>query len=226
MNMIDQIIEDLADSSKSLMGPILKTKVLASRIGNQEIVDWADRESTGYRDRSDSIPAYRVGRAVYKATLQQGSVTQPDTPLPLMIFDDETRQQFFTPRIEESVSALELMAERGKDGGNMRKEYAADICQMLTTRIQNNATLKIRIRTLTMIADISEVVQVLAAIRVKLLDFMIKLEKELPLLEKALKSIGSMKEEEQEKVANLFNQIIIVNGDHNNVTSGKDLTVQ
>ncbi len=58
MNATDQIIEELTNPSKSLAAPILKTKVLASRIKNQEIIDWADKEMAGYRDRDDQLPDY------------------------------------------------------------------------------------------------------------------------------------------------------------------------
>ena len=220
MSPIEQIIDELTDMSKSLMGPILKTKVFASRIGNQEIADWADKEATGYRDQSDCVPGYRATRPVFKSTYSQATVMKTDVPLPMTIFDDEIGKLLFKPREEPSVSALELIMDRKSEEGQVRKVFGADFCQMLTSRIINNASHNITIYALAIITDISEIAYVLASIRSKLLDFMLKLEMDLPQLETSAGKAQPLRREDQERVTNIFNQTIFVTGDGNTVAIG------
>ena len=47
MELISQIINDLIDEEKSLNSALLKTKVLASRIQNQNLLDWINNELSG-----------------------------------------------------------------------------------------------------------------------------------------------------------------------------------
>jgi len=220
MNLIDQIIEELMDASKSLAGSLLKTKVLASRIKDQEIVDWADKEMAGYRGPDDQLPDYRHCRAVYWGIMQQRGIAMPEGPIPLMIFDDETKKRFFTPHIEQSVPAIESFINRGAEGGTIRKQYAADICQFLTTRIVNENKTGLRIVTLTSIIDVSEFIQVLSVIRAKLLDFMLKVESEVPALAKPQHQIQPLPAEEKSKVSNIFYSVINISGDNNTVAAG------
>lgn len=220
MNLIDQIIEELTETSKSLAGPLLKTKVLASRIKEQEIVDWADKEMTGYRGQDAQLPDYRHCRAVYRGIMQQRGMEMKEGPIPLMIFDDETKKRFFTPRIEDSVPALESFINRGDDGGTIRKEYAADICQFLTMHIIKENRTGLRIMTLTSVIDVSEFVQVLSIVRTKLLDFMLKVESEVPALAKPLDQIQPLQGEDKSKVSKIFYSIINITGENNTVTTG------
>jgi hypothetical protein len=85
MNAIEQIIGELSDSGKSLEGPLLNTKVLASRIKNDEIRDWARRELVGYRDL-DELPSYRYVRPVYQWVILQRGTEMPLAPVPVMVF--------------------------------------------------------------------------------------------------------------------------------------------
>ena len=58
MTIIEQIIEELSDSSKSLTNPLLKARVIASRIGNHGLEKWVNDELAGYG--ADNLPNYRI----------------------------------------------------------------------------------------------------------------------------------------------------------------------
>lgn len=53
MDLVSRIINELVDDKSSLNGALLKTKVLASRIGNQELIAWTNSELSGYDDESE-----------------------------------------------------------------------------------------------------------------------------------------------------------------------------
>ena len=220
MNAIEQIIEELSDSGKSLEGPLLKTKVLASRIKNEEIREWASQELVGYRD-IDELPTYRYVRPVYQWVVLQRGMELPLAPVSILVFDEETRKRFFRGRMEGAVASLESLAKRNDGEGFIRKEFGADICQFLTARIVNNEVLKIRILKLFSTTDNSETTQVLAGIRSMLQDFMLKLEADVPVLDKPLNKISSIGATDQARITNIFhNTIINVTGDRNTIVTG------
>jgi hypothetical protein len=220
MNALDQIIDELSDDGRSLAGPLLKTKVLASRIKNQEIVNWASRELEGYRE-VEYLPYYRYVRPVYNWIIRQRGLELPPAPVPQIVFDEETRRRFFRGRMEDAVTVLESLSKRSDGDGALHKDYGADICQFLTERIENNRQLNIRILRFTSTTDVSETVQVLAVIRSKLLDFMLRLESDVPELAKSLSEIGPVKETDQSRITQLFHQMfVIVTGDGNTVVAG------
>src|SRR6185312_479935 len=112
MSTLDEIINNLTDSSKTLLDPILKTKVLATRMKNAELLAWADQEMIGYSD-SRAVPCYRYGKSVYYCSLQQPGGIQENASLPLLIFDEEIRDWFLKHPFTDGVAALESMNSRG-----------------------------------------------------------------------------------------------------------------
>jgi hypothetical protein len=220
MNALEQIIEELYNDQRSLEGPLLKTKVLASRIKNDEIKDWASRELIGYRDGRE-LPSYRFVRPVYEWQIRQRGEELPPAAVPRMLFDEEIRELYFRGRMDQAVKVLESLTSRTDGDGILRKDYAADICQFLTRKIKNNAQLNIWILRLVSLTDISEVVQVLSMIRSTLLDFILGLESDIPDLVKPLSSISRIAAPEQARVAQIFhNTVINVMGHGNTVVAG------
>ncbi|MBK7490043.1 MAG: hypothetical protein IPI74_09620 [Bacteroidales bacterium] len=58
MKLINDIINELIDTEKSIVSPLLKTKVLASRLGNDVLLTWVSNELKGYENK-DELPDYR-----------------------------------------------------------------------------------------------------------------------------------------------------------------------
>ena len=100
MNALRQIIEELSYDNKSLAGPLLKTKVLASRIKNQVVFNWASRELIGYRDEKE-LPAYRFVRPVFQWEIVQAGISKQKAVVPISIFDEKNSARFFRGRMED-----------------------------------------------------------------------------------------------------------------------------
>ena len=60
MKLINYIINDLMDLNQPLEAGLLKTKVLATRIGNKELMNWINGEINGFPDGND-VPAIHYG---------------------------------------------------------------------------------------------------------------------------------------------------------------------
>lgn len=48
MKLLDTIISELVNVEISLSSPLLKTKILASRLQNKELLEWVNNELKGY----------------------------------------------------------------------------------------------------------------------------------------------------------------------------------
>ena len=57
MDIINQLIDGLADKSNNLTDIMIKTKVLSYKLKNQELIDWIDNELNGYDN--NIVPRYR-----------------------------------------------------------------------------------------------------------------------------------------------------------------------
>lgn len=217
MNALEQIIEELSDDQHSLAGPLLKTKVLASRIGNEEIMAWATRELEGYREEKE-LPSYRFVKPVFKWIVSENGLVLRPAPVPFTLFDEKFQERLFQGRMVDSVMVIESLTKRKDGNGVVHKEFGEDFCQALTKKIKNNQERRINILHFTSDIDALEAIQVLARIRSKLLDFMLRLEADVPVLDKPLSQIKPIGVAEQSKVTQIFN--ITVTGDGNTVVAG------
>jgi len=217
MTIIEQIIEELSNSDKSLTNPLLKTKVLASRIGNKELMDWTNKELSGYNE--EELPNYRYAKSNLVCTMQQGFNIQENVPLPLMVFPKDFINEMIRHRLEESVQTLENQEKENKNG-LLYKEFGPDMCAMLS-KMALEAGQNFTISNLRVIVHIGQITQALSVIRSILLDFMLKLEKELPNLDEILKNKLGVKENLNEKIEKIYNQTIInASGTGNTITTG------
>jgi hypothetical protein len=225
MTMLEKIIDELTEPALSLAGPLLKTKVLASRIGNEELLNWVDRELSGYRGKNKSeIPDYRKARPVLTCTILEGGSMFQNEPLPLLLINEEFRKGLLDHKLDDSIQTLEQQAA-GTYGDVIGKEYGSDMCAILTKQLISNPR-HIQFINLKIAIHISEITQALSLIRSRLLDFMLKLESEVPNLDELIKEKITFKEEVNQKINQLIQQTIIYAGDNNTLITGNQNQVQ
>ena len=94
MSLLDEIINDLIDDSKSLNSSLLKTKVLASRINNDTVFKWVNNELNGYSN-TENLPNYRTLPARATGTFTNGFVIEKNVAIPWMSLEPDF-QKFFT----------------------------------------------------------------------------------------------------------------------------------
>lgn len=222
MTIIEQIIEELSDSSKSLTNPLLKARVIASRIGNHELEKWVNDELAGYG--ADNLPNYRIARSTITCSIQQGYMVQENVPFPLMTIPREMSDEMIKFRITDSVQTLESQ-ERENRNGTMYKELGADMCAYITKKIIENGQ-RFAVTKLMVTVHTSQITQVLSVIRSRFLDFMLQLEKEVPDLDEIIKNKLVTEEKVNEKVEKIYNQTIINNSGYGNtITAGNENVV-
>jgi len=114
MKLLDTIINELVNVEISLSSPLLKTKILASRLQNKELLEWGNNELKGYSDLN-IIPYYRRTRGEIIADYIKGHWDVKDQVLNFPDFDDQTTDRLYTLHFGQSIQALENYDLKGNN---------------------------------------------------------------------------------------------------------------
>lgn len=168
MELIEEIIESLSKCSTNLGDCLIRTKVLASRIGQDDLKKWVDLEINGYM-LGDPIPSYRIVPATLLGTFSNGFQRMKSFPVPILHLDEKHQKPLRTMYITQSVAALEDFLSKGNE--TLSKHLPSELCSILSEDLENGFVLETAIIS---VYDVT-LVQVLTTIRSKLLDFLLKL---------------------------------------------------
>lgn len=172
MKIIDELIEELTDKSNHLTDILIKTKVLAYKLKNKELINWIDNELNGYNN--GELPEYRRLTCQIIGSLSNGFQRAKNYPIPLIGFDDDLRQGMQTVTLTQSVSTLDDFVHR-EEGGKMIMNIPPEMYGYLSKDLDNGFVIEYARREI----DKSQVLQTLTSVRTKLLDFLLKLNDEL-----------------------------------------------
>lgn len=219
--MIKKIIDELSDNNQSLVNPLLKTKVLATRLGNENLLDWVNNELNGYNNIDDKdVPSYRIAKANSHCNIQQGNHIEYNTPVPISLLPEEfARKMFLEFPLLDGVQTLESY-QRNEKNDTLGKPLAVDFWAIITREVKKNGA-RLNITNISVTTHISSVIQALAEIRTKFLDLMLALEQEFPDLEDVTEESKEQKEQISEKITVIMKQINIKNsGDGSTINTG------
>jgi len=213
MKLIGDIINELVDSEKSITSPLLKTKVLASRLKNKDLLSWVDRELNGYND-IDSLPDYRKHQGQLRATFVNGNLQFNDQPIPTFGLSEDMIEAVHSMNFYQSVATLESYKTDNKSGV-LEQTFPAELAAFLESNIRKHGNRFFRIISARTFVSINTVTQVLSVIRSQLLDFMLKLDEEFG----NLTEIEDLKSK-NESITRIMSQTIITTGDGNILNTG------
>lgn len=225
--MINKIIDELSDSNQSLVNPLLKTKVIATRIGNSELLKWVNNELNGYNGitKNSDLPSYRIAKANSSCTLKVGYGIQENTPIPIAYLkDDDLRDFFIKFPLVDGVQTLETYTHNPKSD-TLGKNLSVDFWKMVTTELRK-AGANITVTNINVTTSISSITQTLSEIRSKFLDLMLAIETEFPNVPDISSSTAEQKSELNDKITLILKQVNITNsGDGSSINTGNDSAI-
>ena len=115
MGFLENIQADLVDHNKSIASTLLKLRLLAAKLGSDELTEWIKYEAEGY-PKDAEIPTYRVVPVSFSGTFHDpygGSIQ--NAPIPSLLIKKLAGEGWITSKIRESAAAVENMAGE-KDG--------------------------------------------------------------------------------------------------------------
>ncbi|WP_018616604.1 hypothetical protein [Segetibacter koreensis] len=222
MKLISDIVNELVDVYKPLTSPLLKTKVLATRVKNDELLNWVNHELNGYESRS-LVPGYRTCSGDVIANFIVGNRKFTNMALPTSSLPKDVEEAFISMNFTENVEALEALREQIKSGKSAKVEtaFSAENIAYLQFNLNRNGNPNLQILSAKKWTASNIIIEILAIIRSKLLDFMLKFEEEFG-------HISEIKElqNENKTITSIMNHTIINTGDANVVNTGDKATVK
>ncbi len=216
MDLISQIVNELIDDSKSLNGALLKTKVLASRIGNQELLDWTNAELSGYT-KKDILPEYRKNIAnSLKGTVINFNTKYSNQEIPTSNLDKALEFSLRHTNFTVSISALESLINQNTNV--LVSAISAELTHQLEVNWVNMGNPYLSIVSCNRIITKGQIVAVIANVRSKLLDFMLAIETEFG----ESVEIKDLLDKNKKITTMMHHTIINNNGSGNSINTGND----
>lgn len=210
MKLVSDIINELVDTDKSVASPLLKTKVLASRIRNDSLLVWVNSELSGY---NSDVPDYRVFGCNITGTYLNGNWRFSDQAFPTQGLPESIGDLYRTIEFKQSVEALESLNRKG--GGRLSLPCSAEMIAILQDSIRRMGNPYFQIIAAEKSIPANALSQVLSVVRSKLLDFMLKLDEEFGMVT----DLNEM-QKNNKRITSIMNQTIITNGDGNVLNTG------
>jgi hypothetical protein len=221
MKIIEDIIESLTDKSNTLTDILIKTKVLAFKLKNQELQNWIDSELNGY-DEKEELPKYRILSCEIMGTISNGFKQAKNYPIPLTSVSADLRKGMKTVKMSQSISALDEFIRKEK-GSKMYMHVPPEMYDYMSRDFEGGFVIEYARREI----DRVQVIETLTSVKSKLLDFLLKLNQEIG--DEKISDLNSA--QTNDLVSSLFNSSVfgnnttIIVGDNNkqnvkNITKG------
>ena len=110
MGFLETIQAELVDRDSSIASTLLKLRLLAAKLGSDELAQWIRFEAEGYTQDAD-IPAYRVLGISFSGTFHGPFGTGvKNAPIPSLLIKQIAGEEWTVYKIRESAAAVEKMA--------------------------------------------------------------------------------------------------------------------
>jgi hypothetical protein len=174
MHLIGVILNDLMDNNISLTVPLSKTKVLATRINNQDLLAWVNKELGGY-GTDDSVPRYRITQGKLKGDFLYGNRQGTNIPITLET-NNKTHQRIHTAHFKESVAQLENLSK--SESRMLKYEFHSPLTRSIEKLLQEVNGPYFQLFSAGLAIPTGFVREILSSIHSRLLDLILALETE------------------------------------------------
>jgi hypothetical protein len=185
MSLLEEIQNEAVDSNTDLGMLLRKLKVLAARLGSEPLENWLIWESNGYPD-DVQVPDYRIWSLEVTGHFSGplGSNIR-NAPIPLACLPEKTREYYERYQCRMSIAGVEAALKGVGDG--MVQISTRDLAIALGTKVYQGYN------CVQAWAEFStnNLVELLNAVRNRILDFSLAIWKENPIAGEASKSSDS-----------------------------------
>src|SRR5687767_13712380 len=91
--VLQEVIDDLVDSTKSLTSPLMKLNYFGRLIKNDELIRFTNNELNGYKNAEIELPDYRKATGNLLVDIQIGW-NKHVVPLPVVMIEEKYREPF------------------------------------------------------------------------------------------------------------------------------------
>lgn len=176
--LLQEVIDDLVDTKKSLSAPLMKLNYFGRLIKNQELIDYTQNELNGYRDQ-ENIPDYRRTIGTLFIDMQM-YIQQHSGQLPVSMLDEPYRGALKYVYVREGIAAIEKLAreaENGDSNGQILTPLPMEMLHILQAPARKlyKSDARIDVIGARLAGNASIVVEIPNAIRTRLLEFVMSI---------------------------------------------------
>lgn len=206
MALIHDIQANLLDEAIGVGSILLKVKFLASKLDVEILEEWVQHETEGY-PKDAPVPEYREASISYTGTFVNPA-QKITTAIPGYLISQYAREDWLTMQIRESVSVIDSNIKNRKPGSH----FGID-CSNLKLLLEGKVYEGMALVSLEGRVSDSAFVNIQHLVRSKTLDFVLRLEKQVPAASsievgQAAKPLSA---EDMKEVKNLTQQIFLGN---------------
>jgi len=172
MLLIDEIIDLLSSADPSVENALFKAQVLAHRLGESELAQWVESELKGY-PKDTELPSYRIVPITILGNASNGAYRVSEQPLPLMHLDPAIREKLDVKRLTQSIAVIEGWCKEDED---LSIVVAPEFYPLLNKGLGNGY----QVERAWGKPSMGAMLQVVAEVRSRLLEFALKLSDRLP----------------------------------------------
>ncbi|MBS1495000.1 MAG: hypothetical protein JST55_15930 [Bacteroidetes bacterium] len=221
MKLLENIINKLMDSSSSVEDALLKTKVLATRIKNEKLLEWTTLELDGYKEEH-LLPEYRKTIAIVKGDLVQGSqltgmISLNGILVPIEFFEKDIQWSLTNHHLLQGIKFLEDISNDDSESDSVVFTLPNIVAAKIEQYYHENGNPLLSVLRVYKRVSTSNIKQIISTIRSQLLTFMLKLEEQFG-IEVEIKTLI----ENEKQIVNIMKRTIITKGDGNVITVGND----
>lgn len=217
MSILRDIQAAILENNPDLGTILLKLRFLASRLGSEPLEDWVKYETEGYPQDCE-IPAYRVVAVTYKGTWSGpfGSGIR-NAPIPSYLIEKHAGENWIEHKVRESIAGVQ---ELGKNEG--LEVNASNLILLLQGKVYEDWACNSITGKISVVA-VREITQ---AVRARVLELTLELEKRLPeAAEVTLQNAIEKTSESAAKVTQIFNQTVYGNVTHVTATDNAQVSL-
>lgn len=165
-----EIVSILGSESCNLVNALIKTRILASQIGQDQLNEWVGWELNGYPDGAE-VPDYRRIKLTLKANAANAAYRYNGYQLPTMQLSEENKSRLLFSNVRAGVAAISTWI-----GKSVVVSYPPEFGAYFRKVIDSSYS----IESLWGEAGVGAYEQILVEIRSRLLGYVLDLQKTLP----------------------------------------------
>ncbi|ENG2093168.1 hypothetical protein [Morganella morganii] len=219
MSLLHQIQESVVQNGSNLGSILLKVRLLAARLGSNDLEEWVKHESEGYPPDA-VLPKYRIIGVTYTGTFYGpfGSAIK-NAPIPPMIIEHYADASWNRHSVTQSIAAVDELV-KSSAGNGLLYINASNLILLLQGKIYEDYACN-AINGSISVVSLSEILQ---TVRNMVLELTIELEKSIPAAAHITFGTQNMDKDNASKVQQITQQIIYGNVG-NAVSGGSESTI-
>ena len=220
---LQEVIDDLVNSDKSLTSALMKLNYFGRLIKNDELIHYTNNELNGYRGKEEEIPEYRKTIATLYIEMQAYQ-THHSGQLPISMLDEPYRSALQFVSVREGISAVEKLANetgKGASAGQIATALPMEMLHILhePARKLYKTNVRLDVISATLSGNSNIVVEIPNAIRTKLLEFVMLIAEKFD-YDIEIESFNKQSETNNQIIIHQMSNIINNTGDGNIINTG------